>query len=103
MSNINQSKESNTTSSLKVDIAGRPLLRIRGLTVPVNPFLYPYTGTKVNFLGVSVYCQVCIDGGTRKAAAYCQSEGVYVCELCKGFCHQLVHNWRNLWEPIGGK
>lgn len=96
MSDIEPSND--LSQSLKVNIEGRTLLKIRGLIVPVNPFVLYYGYIRNNLLDINLWCTTCtVEHASRRAVYYCETEDTYVCAVCNGFCYNKSHIWKDLY------
>lgn len=102
MSETGQSNDAN--QSLKVNIEGRTLLKIKGLIFPVNPFVLSYGYIRNNLLDINLWCTTCmVEHNSRRAIYYCETEKTYVCAVCNGFCFMKAHTWKDLYCYVEAK
>lgn len=78
---------------MQINIQGRQIRRIRGLVVPINPYLAMYPGIRIDHLHIDRSCDSCKQANMLY---YCRTEGIYTCGSCNGFCENKAH----VWEPL---
>lgn len=83
-----------TDDSDRIKRASIVVLDIRGLKVPAMKLsLVSMKKLRVNMIGFMAYCDAC---GGRSMQYHCETEDIYVCNECLGYCHRYAHRWEAL-------